>query len=173
MTSSAPTGVPDLVTCPGCGLRTPDTGGTPPAERGASAGCWERYGELLARSYSGEAYRAVHQLIVDAYIAQHPAGQTRREIQTVALCLMTLCLFIEDGSDPRQGPALHKRMMANRPNFRWLRPPRLHGLLTVADILPASTPDEHERLAWAWGRQVWQAWTPHHPTIREWNSAAL
>jgi Family of unknown function (DUF5946) len=172
MTAGGASGVPGLVICPGCGLREPDTGGTPPAEREAFAECWQRYGELLARSYS-QPYRGVHQLVVDAYAAQHPGGQTRREIQRVALCLMTLCLFIENGADPREGPALHKRMMANRPDFHWLQPPPLRGLLTVVDILAASTPAEHERLTWAWGRDVWQAWAPHHLTIREWNTSAL
>jgi hypothetical protein len=162
-----------MATCPGCGLTTPDTGGAPPAELAASAGCWERYGQLLARSYGIEAYRGVHQLVVDTYVAQHPGGTTRRQVQTLALCLMTLCLFIEDGADPREGPALHKRMVANRPDFHWLQPPPLHGLITVADVLPASIPAEHERLVWAWGRDVWQAWAPHHSTIRKWNASAL
>lgn len=160
----------NMVSCPGCGMTAPATGGMLPAERGASAECWERYGELLARSYSIEAYRSVHQLAVDAYIAQHPAGMTRREIQTVALCLMTLCLFVENDVDPQEGSALHKRMVANRPRFRWLAPPPLHGLTTVIDVLSASNAAEHERLVWTWGRDVWQAWAPHHSTIREWNA---
>lgn len=162
-----------MSTCSGCGLVLPDTGGTPPAERGASAACFERYGELLARSYSLEPYRPVHQLVVDAYVAQHPGGGTRREVQAVALCLMTLCLFIEDGADPRDGPALHKRMIANRPDFHWLEPPSRHNLMTVADVLAADSATEHAKRVWAWGADVWRAWTPQHTTIRAWNALAL
>jgi Family of unknown function (DUF5946) len=160
-------------TCPGCGLVLPDTDATPPANRGASAACFDRYGELLARCYSLEAYRPVHQIVVDAYAAQHPGGTTRRDVQTVALCLMTLCLFIEDGLDPRDGPALHKQMMANRPDFCWLEPPKRHHLTTVIDVLAADTAAEHTTLVWAWGADVWRAWTPHHSTIRAWNAQAL
>ncbi|MCP2166479.1 DUF5946 family protein [Goodfellowiella coeruleoviolacea] len=160
-------------TCPGCGLSRPDAGGVGPTERTASAACAERYGELLARSYGIAEYRPVHQIVVDAYAAQHPGGTSRREIQRVALCLMTLCLFIEDGADPRDGPVLHKRMVATRPDFHRLDPPAHRGRLTVADVLAADSAAEHTRLVWAWGRDVWQAWAPHHATIRAWNRLAL
>jgi hypothetical protein len=153
--------------CPGYGLDLAENG-TPPPERGASGACFTRYGELLARSYSIPAYRPVHQLVVDAYIAQHPAGTTHREIQSVAVCLMTLCLFIEEGVDPQEGPALHKRMATQR--FHWLEPPVLSGLRTVEDVLVAGNATDHERLVWAWSRDVWQAWAPHHATIRAWNA---
>ncbi|WP_328808712.1 DUF5946 family protein [Nonomuraea montanisoli] len=163
-----------VVVCPGCGLAAPAGGGARPDAYGASAECWERYGELLARSYGIAGHRPVHQLVVDAYVAQHPGGDGRREVQRLALCLMTLCLFVEEGADPRDGPALHKRMMAGRPDyFHWLRPPRLDGLMTVADVLAARDPAEHGRLVWEWGRDVWRAWEPCHATIRAWNARAL
>lgn len=160
--------------CPGCGLVAPAAGGPPPDEYGASADCWELYGELLARSYSIAAYRHVHQLVVDAYIAQHPGGGSRREVQRLALCLMTLCLFVEGAADPRDGPALHQQMMADRPDFfHRLQPPPQPGLMTAADVLAARNAAEHERLAWAWGRDVWRSWESHHATIRRWNTRAL
>ncbi len=46
--------------CVGCGLVLRETGGTPPPELSASAACFDRYGELLSRSYSLETYRPVH-----------------------------------------------------------------------------------------------------------------
>ena len=92
---------PHASACPGCGLIGPHSTGAPPAEHVASATCWRLYGELLARSYNNSDYRGVHQMIVDAYAAQHAGGKSRREVQTVALCLMTLCLFCEDAVDPR------------------------------------------------------------------------
>ncbi|MCX5206482.1 DUF5946 family protein [Streptomyces sp. NBC_00237] len=163
-----------MTSCPGCGLAAPATGGPLPAERVASAECWQRYGELLARSYTVADCRHVHQLVVDSYVAQHAGGESRREIQTVALCLMTLCLFVEDDADPREGPALHRRMMADRPAyFHWLEPPPQIGLMTAADVLAARDAVEHERLVRAWSRGVWRAWAPHHATIRGWNARAL
>ncbi len=103
--------------CPGCGLTAPETGDDPPAEHVASAACYRLYGQLLARDYSDAGYyRAAHQMVVDAYAAQHAGGTSRREVQSVALCLMTLCLFVEAGVDPAQGPRLHQQLVANRPS---------------------------------------------------------
>ena len=160
-------------TCPGCGLTAPGAAGPAPVEHVASAACWEAYGQLLSRSYTDATYRAVHQLVVDAYAAQHAGGTSRREVQAVALCLMTLCLVIEHGVDPGEGPALHKRMVAHRPGFTWLAPPPQHDLMTVADVLAARDADEHRRLVTEWARQVWLAWSAHHATIRAWNDHAL
>lgn len=67
-------------TCPGCGLTAPDTGDAPPAEYVASGACRRLYGELLARGYCDPGYRGVHQMVVDAYAAQHAGGTSRREV---------------------------------------------------------------------------------------------
>ena len=162
-----------MSTCPGCGLSAPDVAGPAPEEHVASAACWAVYGQVLSRSYLDPGYRAVHQVVVDAYAAQHAGGTSRREVQTVALCLMTLCLFVEDGVDPAEGPALHKRMVAHRPELAWLQPPTQPGPTTVADVLTAQDAVEHRRLVREWGHQVWRAWAPHHATIRAWNTHAL
>ena len=172
MTGDRPT-APAATTCPGCGLVAPDHGEPAPAEHRASAACSAAYGQVLARSYTDPACRRVHQMVVDAYAAQHAGGTTRRQVQTVALCLMTLCLFVEDDVDITEGPALHKAMVAHRPDFTWLAPPPRPGLLTVADVLTAESPTEHCRVVREWGAQVWQAWSPHHATVRAWNAQAL
>jgi hypothetical protein len=151
----------------------PESAGPAPDERNASRACWALFGELLARDYSDPAYRAVHQIVVDAYTAQHAGGASRREVQSVALCLMTLCLFVEDDVDPALGAALHKRMVAGRPDFVWLAPPLPSGWRTVADVLAARSAAEHCRLVRRWGREVWEAWAPHAATIRGWNAQAL
>lgn len=160
-------------TCPGCGLSSNEAAGRTPEGHWASAACWAVYGQVLTRSYTDSGYRAVHQMVVDAYAAQHAGGTSRREVQSVSLCLMTLCLFVEDGVDPAQGPALHKRIVAHRPDFVWLAPPNQPGLMTIADVLSARDKDEHCLLVRNWGYRVWQAWTPHHATIRAWNTQAL
>ena len=161
------------VRCPGCGLSAAASGSAPPPEHNATSGCWERYGALLARSYSDPVRRGVHQMVVDAYAGQHSGGTTRREIQATALCLMTLCLVVEDGADPAAGPALHKQMIAHRPAFHWLQPPPPEQWLTVQDVLAADTARQHLDLVRRWGQQVWQAWALHHETIRQWNTIAL
>lgn len=45
--------------------------------------------------------------------------------------------------------------------------------MTAVEVLAARDAVEHERLVWAWGRDVWQSWSPHHATIRRWNTRAL
>ena len=162
-------------TCPGCGLTAPATTAVlPPSELVTSGPCYEVYGALLARDYHDrDYYRVAHQMVVDAYAAQHAGGTSRREVQSIALCLMTLCLFVEEGVDPSQGPALHQRMAANRPAFVWLSPPVPAGWLTVADIVKAPDVDAHELLVRQWAGQVWHAWSPHHTLVRQWNKQAL
>lgn len=159
--------------CPGCGLTADQVVGPMPEAHQASAGCWALYGQVLARSYTDPGCRAVHQVVVDAYAAQHAGGTSRREVQAVALCLMTLCLVVDDHVDPSEGPVLHQRIVARRPDFGRLTPPPQHGLMTVADVLDARDADEHCRLVRTWGQQIWQAWAPHHATVRAWNAHAL
>ena len=139
---------------------------------GASAECWALFGELLAREFQDPDYFGVHQLTVDAYAVQHPGSPERRSIQSVGLHLMTLCLIVEDGADPADGPALHKRFV-RRVEFTWLEPPRPNGRLTVADTVGSRTPDEHAEAVMAWGRDVWDAWAPHHATVRGWIEQSL
>ena len=154
--------------CPGCGLMLPPRPEAPTHPYiGASAECWALYGELLSREFQHPAYFRVHQLTVDTYAVQHPGSPERRAVQSVGLHLMTLCLVVEDGVDPSEGPALHKRFV-RRPAFRWLEPPRPNGQLTTADALRSRNPEEHAQAVTAWGRDVWAAWAPHHHTVRGW-----
>jgi hypothetical protein len=158
----------DSSTCPGCGVVLPASDGPTHEYFGSSPACWALFGELLAREFSDPAYFAVHQLSVDTYAVQHPGGPERRSIQSVGLHLMTLCLFLEGGADISEGPALHKCIMANRPAFEWLEPPRLSGGMTVADVLEARDAREHSRLVRGWARDVWHAWAPHYDVVRRW-----
>ena len=109
--------------CTGCGLVLPVREAPSHAYLGSSPACWALYGEVLAREYSDPAYSRVHQLTVDTYAVQHPGVPARRSIQSVAVHLMTLCLVLEDGADPREGPKLHKRFVES-PSFHWLEPPQ-------------------------------------------------
>lgn len=158
--------------CQGCGLVLPERSGPAHPYIGASPACWALYGELLAREYSDRAYARFHQLTVDTYAVQHPGVPERRAIQSVGLHLVTLCLVLEDGADPREGAMIHKRL-ARRASFHWLEPPSPNGRITVADVLEARTSAEQEQLVEAWARDVWAAWTPHHATVRGWLERGL
>jgi Family of unknown function (DUF5946) len=52
--------------------------------------------------------------------------------------------------------------------FHHLPPPDLRGLPAAADVLAAKDAAEHERLVRWWAARVWQAWEPHHATVRKW-----
>lgn len=157
----------ELTNCPGCGLLAPPMDGPTHPYCLSTPACWAVYGQVLAREYEDPAYARLHQVTVDIYAVQHPGVPERRAIQSVALHLITLCLFLEDGIDPAAGPMLHKRL-AGRPSYHWLEPPVPNGTITVADIARTESPDEHLRIVEAWSRDVWKAWRPHHPTVRAW-----
>lgn len=164
---------PALERCPGCGIELPTV--TPPATHpsfGASASCWQLYGELLAREFQDPSSFPLHQMTVDVYAVQHPRVDSRRGIRSTALHLMTLALWIEDGTDPRHGPLLHRRM-AGSLDFGRLEPPRPNGTMTVVDVLAADSPDRHAALVRAWGEDIWRAWEPHHETVRRWLRESL
>jgi hypothetical protein len=154
-------------TCPGCGVVLPDVAGPSHPYMLSSPACWAMYGEVLARSYSDPQLRGVHQLLVDAFAVQHPGVPDRRSAQSVGLHLMTLCLFLERGVDPAEGPRLHKQMI-EWPAFGWLEPPQSRGEITVANVHAAASTTDRIAATKAWARSAWEAWSPHHETVRGW-----
>ena len=158
--------------CPGCRLELPAVDGPTHPYIGSSASCWKLYGEVLAREFENPSLFAVHQVTVDAYAVQHPGLPERRAIQSVAVHLMTLALWLERDADPRAGSSLHKRMVS-RPEYVWLEPPQPNGTLTIADVHRAVTPEQHRDAVWMWARDVWQAWEAHHSTVYAWIERAL
>ncbi|MBS1885829.1 MAG: hypothetical protein JSU06_01445 [Actinobacteria bacterium] len=160
---------PSLETCPGCGIALPvETGPTHPYMRG-SAACWRGYGALLAAQYQDPRRMRFHQIVVDAYAAQHPDGDDPRAIRSVAIHLMTLALFLERDVDPAEGTRLHRRMV-ERPVFRRLRRPdagRPRTLSFVHVPLDGDPAVARDR-AYEWGRSVWAAWGPEQDVVRGW-----
>ena len=153
--------------CPGCGIVLPALPGTPHRYMTASAACWAGYGELLAVQYAEPSRMGYHQLIVDAYAVQHPGGVLPQQVQSVGIHLMTLALFLEDGTDPVMGTSLHRAMVA-RPVFHYLPPPVSCGELTYADVPLSGPADAARSAAYAWAGSVWSAWGEHHSTVHSW-----
>lgn len=134
----------------------------------SSPGCWAAYGRVLAREFENAAMMSVHQLTVDAYAVQHPGVPGPQAIQSVAIHLATLHLFIDEGVPLRHGPTLHKRGAALSDRFRWLTPPASRGEVTVAELVNATSVPDHREMVWKWARSAWGAWEAHHETVREW-----
>lgn len=154
--------------CPGCGAVLPPVQGPGPEYLVASPACWAAYGELLAAQYQDPARRGFHQLAVDAYGVQHPGDLRQpRVVQSLALHLMTLCLFLDHGVDPGLGSDLH-RQMADHPVFTALTPPAARGELTVLSVPAHGAPDDVRVAVEVWARSAWDAWHDHHATVRAW-----
>jgi hypothetical protein len=135
----------------------------------ASSACWAAYGELLAAQYDSRERMRFHQLIVDTYAVQHPDGDDRRAAQSVAIHLMTLCLFLKRDVDPVAGPRLHKHILEKqRPALHYLDPPAFDGSHTHLDVSRTGPASAARDAAYAWARAVWAAWSPRHATVRRW-----
>lgn len=157
-----------FVKCPGCGALVPDGHGLPHPYIGASPGCWDVYGRVLAKEYGEFGYPArTHRLTVDTYSVQHPGNPNRRAIQSVNLHLMSLCLVLEQGIGGLEATRKIEHILKHRRRFEWLEPPSPIGDTTVLDVVVAGNLSEHERLVEAWARNVWEAWAFHHARIRK------
>lgn len=154
--------------CFSCGGEFPDMEGPVHRYMASSPGCWATYGEVLAREYGDPSYFSVHRLTVDAYAVQHPGSNDRQSIQSVALHLVRLCLFLEHGL--RAEDANQAMLEADRRKgaFTWLEPPASLGGITAADVYKAASAETHQAAVRAWAECAWQAWSRHHDTIRSW-----
>jgi Family of unknown function (DUF5946) len=99
----------------------------------------------------------------DAYCAQHPGVDGRRQRQSVAVHLISLCHWLEHGIEDPRLTELTRQALDGKPDWPWLTPPATHGL-TVHDLASPISATETRR----WAEQVWADWTPHHPLVREW-----
>jgi Family of unknown function (DUF5946) len=158
----------ERIPCIGCGLRLPDADGPTHAYLGASAACWALYGEVLAKEYGEYRYPSVHRLTVDTYSVQHPGTPSRRSIQSVAVHLVSLYLVLEKNYSSEKATAGIRRALARRHEFVWLDPPSTLGSLTILDVRNATDFSQHKAMVKRWAESVWQAWSPHHETVRRW-----
>lgn len=133
----------------------------------SSAGCWAGFGEVLAGDYASRRRMRVHQLVVDAYAAQHPGdGALPQQVQSVGLHLMTLCLFLEAGTDPALGTALHRKMV-RRPTFTRLERSGV-GELTWRHLPQGGSTQAFRDAAYEWAESVWCTYEEAQPTVRTW-----
>ena len=157
--------------CIGCGGRFPEIDGPVHRYMESSPGCWAAFGEVLAREYGDPTYFEVHRLAVDAYAVQHPGSPSPQSIHSVGVHLIRLCLFLEHGLSPEKANNAMLEVAKFKHHFVWLEPPASLGSITVADVVKAKTVQAHKSVVRAWAQSAWDAWSPHHDTIRTWLSA--
>jgi len=134
----------------------------------SSPACWAAFGEVLAREYSDSAYFQVHRLSVDAYAVQHPGKPSPQTIQSVAVHLVRLCLLLERSLPMERANDAMLKASEQEKKFVWLTPPASLGAVTVADVRDAQDVEAHMTAVRRWAQSAWEAWSPHHATIRSW-----
>ncbi len=153
------------VRCVGCGAIVPEVDGPTHAYMTAAPGCWARYCSLedWKAILSGEDAIGVVQDLVDCFAVQHATNPERRNRQSVAVHLMSLCSSLERSVS---GPERRERLATwvGR-DYPLLEPTPVSFALTVSDIVaapPALRAWTIERMAEA----SWAAWSAHHDTVR-------
>ena len=145
----------------------PDIDGPVHAYVPSAPGCWAAFGALRADEVLRFPRAAAANLVVDAYMAQHPGdGVDRRDRQSVFVHLVSLCAVVEREASPARSPDVLRAVLARRTEFPVLRRARGPGDLTVLSVLDAPSLDAHDARVRAWAASVWESWRVHHATIR-------
>jgi len=160
------------IACIGCGGLVPRVDGPTHRYLESSPGCWQVYGDLLAREYSDPSFGGLHRLTVDSYAVQHPGRPSAQTIQSVCLHLISLHLVLERGLATSYATRVMGAAGRMKERFVWLAPPASRGAVTVAEVCGAATPAQHEARVRAWASAAWLAWTAHHAVVRTWAAAS-
>jgi hypothetical protein len=152
--------------CFSCRALIPDIQGPTHEYMLSSPGCWQCYGNLLAKEYDPTFYNPnIHQTTVDSYAVSHPGTPERRAIQSVNAHLVSLYCVFEQRLPGQQATRIIKALVDDREitnRFSWLAPPDCSETMVVTDVLGAGSREEHERLVTAWGQSLWNAWKERH-----------
>jgi hypothetical protein len=108
-----------------------------------------------------------HQLLVDAYGAQH-ADAVGTGIR-VAYSLVGLFLTLERGMNGLQVRRIHQSMGKPQPSWPQFPRPADVGQVTLLDVAlagaRAASVEGHARALDKWARSVWEAWSAQHAAV--------
>lgn len=133
----------------------------------STPGCWERYCSLWdwESAIPGEGAIGTVQDLVDSYAAQHATNPDRRNCQSVAVHLMSLCGGLERGLTGRERRA--RIGLWVRHEYPMLMPRPTAYAITVSDVTAApetKRPSVIQRMAIS----TWSAWSVHQDVVRSW-----
>ncbi len=155
------------VACPQCGAIVPDMDGPVHVYVPSAPGCWAAFGALRADELLRFPESVSINLVVDAYMAQHPGdGTDRRDRQSVFVHLVSLCAVVERGSSPSRSPDVLRAALARHRDFPVLRRARGPGEVTVLSVTGATSVDDHDAGARRWASAVRVSWHEDHGAIR-------
>jgi hypothetical protein len=133
----------------------------------SSPGCWRTFGEVQADESQRFGYPAVHGLVVDAYMAQHPGdGSDRRDRQSVLVHAIGLCAALEHDMPQSRVRELFTRVLQGQSDFPVLSRSHGTGTLTVLHMVDATDLADYERRALEWAHAVWETWRSEHERFR-------
>lgn len=135
--------------CIGCGGSFADNDGPTHPYMLSSAGCWARYGQVLAREYGDPAlFGAVHRLTVDAYALQHPGlpGDPRAN-RSVWIHFAALHAILSQGLSHADATARLAKIA--RHDFPPLPPAPRHGITLASLNLATGSTHVAEITRWA------------------------
>lgn len=162
----------DEIRCFGCGALVPDQDGPTHKYMLSAPGCWALYGSVLVwrnALAAGGALTAA-QRIIDTYAVQHATNPDRRNRQSVAGHLMSLCASMEHGISGARLPTVIGRWTHR--DYPLLVPRPARYPVTIRDVADAGEQDR-PTVADNWASTTWQAWSAHHDTVRAWLTQAM
>ena len=149
----------DTIKCYGCGAMVENIAGQPHKYIGATQGCWNLYGEVLAKEYGEyEYFEHTHRLTVDTYAIQHPGQPGKQSTQSVHIHLISLYSVLIKNRSGGEATKKIGEILEKNPQFEWLEPPVPNGKITVIDVLTAKNKEEHEKVVREWAEDVFGCW---------------
>ncbi len=151
----------DVTVCPGCGIRLPAIENAEPFPS-ASGECRRHCDELSFYTLALRDPFFIHQVVVDAYAAQHPL---HAKPMTVAFALIGLCLLLQKNFTGREVRLAHMRYAHRRKHWPAFHPPEHRGEIRVSDVLSAPPGEERNAAIKRWAASVWDAWKESHAEV--------
>jgi hypothetical protein len=105
----------------------------------------------------------IHQLIVDAYTAQHADDNTKPI--ALSFALIGLYLFAERNYTGKQIQLAHMELARTKRNWPFFELPLERGNITVNEVLATTAGIERDDMIKAWSRDVWQAFQQHRDLV--------
>ncbi len=124
----------------------------------------EHYNEIAFDTLPRTDPFFLHQIVVDAYGAQH-ATMDSKPIGP-AFALMGLCLFLEHGYTGKQVQDAHSLLAQKSKQWPHFDPPEKRGHMTAADVAKVPRGAQRDTAIKEWARVVWESWEKDHDQVR-------
>ena len=125
----------------------------------------DAYHSLCAYALTHGGAEFIHQLVVDAWAAQHADGRTKPIAITFAL--LGLYLAVERGLTGRQVQRIHMRLGREKHSWPAFELPVDRGTMTALDVMHKAEGPDRDRAIHEWCKSVWTAFAGNRDGIVE------